>query len=208
MKMKSVLWLLVLGIFVSSCSNTSKVIVPLSTKANIEDTYTIIWNGESKAFRYVHNQWQRDETYDYVFDVVQKRYEKTWRSVKNLHRLHPQYDGKAGERSQSMYFEVAYEIAGEKMLASLINSSIGTGKGSSDRVFREQELYFELTDISSFAPYSHMRIRQNYDYEGGILTETVELFKVKDGQEIPFMKNEEKAYFYLKGQLNAAPTKL
>jgi hypothetical protein len=207
MKMKSFFMCIVFCLSLYSCSNSSKIIVPLSSKVAIEDTYTIIWNGESKAFRYVGNKWERDATYDYVFDVVQKRYKKTWKSVKNLHRLHPEYDGKAGERSQSMYFELAYKIAGE-VLQSKIKSSLGHGSGNSDRAFRKQELNFELTDISSFAPYSHMRIRQNYDYEAGVLTELVELFKLKDGKEIPFMKNEEKAYFYIKGQLDAAPTKL
>ncbi|MGH1335211.1 MAG: hypothetical protein ACRBFS_03720 [Aureispira sp.] len=207
MKMKSVVLFFVLCLLLGSCSSTNQIIVPLTATANIEDTYTIIWNGTSKAFRYVEDEWVRDETYDYVFDVVQKRYEKTWKSVKNLHRLHPAYDGKAGLRSQSMYFELAYELAGES-LRSQISSSLGNGTGTSDRVFREQELNFALTNLSSFAPYSHMRIRQTYDYEEGVLTELVELFKVKDGQEIPFMKNEETAYFYIKGQLDAPPTTL
>lgn len=207
MKMKSFFMCIVFCFSLCSCSSSSKIIVPLSTDALIEDTYTIIWNGESKAFRYIDDKWERDATYDYVFDVVQKRYKKTWKSVKNLHRLHPKYDGNAGARSQSMYFELAYEVVGNA-LCSKISSSLGKGMGSSDRVFRKQELNFELTDISSFAPYSHMRIRQNYNYETGLLTEIVELFKLKDGKEIPFMKNEEKAYFYLKGKLDTAPTEL
>lgn len=190
-----------------SCSNTSKVIVPLSLQANIEGTYTIIWNGTSKAFRHVEGQWKRAESYDYVFDVVQKRYPTTWKSVKNLHRLHPDYDGRAGKRSQSMYFEVAYELA-KADLKSQITSSIGAGEGTSDREFRTQVLNFELSGISSFAPYSHMRITQDYNYESGLLKEVVELFKLKNGAEIPFMKNEETAYFYIKGKLEGAPTRL
>lgn len=207
MEMRSVFMLIVLSLLWSSCSTTTAVIVPLTSKASIEDTYTIIWNGTSKAFRYVEGKWKRDESYDYVFNVVQKRYEKTWKSIKNLHRLHPAYDGKAGERSQTMYFELAYEVAG-KTLETQLSSSLGSGSGTSDRVFREQELNIELTGLSSFAPYSHMRIRQSYDYEGGVLTELVELFRLKDGKEIPFMKNEETAYFYTKGQLDTAPTTL
>jgi len=39
-----------------------------------------------------------------------------------------------------------------------------------------------------------------------LLEETVFLYKLKDGKEIPFMKNEEKAYFYVKGKLDQAPT--
>ena len=170
MEMRSVVMLIVWSLLLGSCSTTTSVIVPLTSKASIEDTYTIIWNGTSKAFRYVEGEWKREESYDYVFNVVQKRYEKTWKSIKNLHRLHPAYDGKAGERSQTMYFELAYEVAGDT-LETRLNSSLGSGSGTSDRVFREQVLNIELAGLSSFAPYSHMRIRQSYDYEGGVLTE-------------------------------------
>lgn len=205
---KSISILVLFTLFLTSCSNqTQRIIVPLNTAAAIEDTYTIIWNGESKAFRYVEGKWERDVSYDYVFDVVQKRYEKTWKSVKNLHRLHPDYDGKAGTRSQSMYFELAYELKNNGLISTL-TSSLGNGEGTSDRTFREQELHFELVGISSFAPYSHMTIVQHYDYEAGILTENVELFKLENGKKIPFMKNEEKAYFYIKGKLDDAPTRL
>ncbi|MEM8528181.1 MAG: hypothetical protein AAGG68_26290 [Bacteroidota bacterium] len=198
--------IVILTLSISSCS-TSQVIVPLSESAVIEDTYTIIWNGSSEAYRYVDGNWQRDASYDYVFDVVQKRYGKTWKSTKSLHRLHPDYDGKAGERSQAMYFELDYELKGDQ-LACTLQSSLGSGQGKSDREFRKQTLEFAAEDVSSLAPYNWFRITQNYDYEAGVLTETVELFKLKDGKEIPFMKNEEKAFFYVKGRLEDAPTKL
>jgi len=57
-----------------------------------------------------------------------------------------------------------------------------------------------------FMPYNKIRITQHYDYENGKLTETVLLLKEKDGKEIPFMKNEEEAYFYIKGKIDNAPT--
>lgn len=208
MYLKSIKVFVLFALFLVSCSNqTQRIIVPLTKEATIEDTYTIIWNGKSKAFRYVEGEWERDAAYDYVFDVVQKRYKKTWKSVKNLHRLHPDYDGKAGSRSQSMYFEVAYELK-QDALVSMITSSLGNGKGTSDRVFRAQELNFELTGLSSFAPYNQMTIVQEYDYEAGILREEVQLFKLKDGKKVPFMKNEETAYFYIRGKLDDPPTKL
>ena len=55
-------------------------------------------------------------------------------------------------------------------------------------------------------PYNKFRITQNYDYEKGVLTETVELIKEKDGKETPFMKNEETALIFIKSKLDKAPT--
>jgi hypothetical protein len=144
---------------------------------------------------------------DYVFNVTQKRYQQQWKSTKCLHRLHPEYDGKAGVRSQTMYFEINYALVGSKLAVNLF-SSLGKGKGFSDREFRNQTLDFEVEGMSSFAPYDHIRIDQTYKYEEGLLEETVFLYKLKDGKEIPFMKNEEKAYFYVKSKLEQAPTSL
>jgi hypothetical protein len=207
MKRSAVIFKLILLVMIAACSRPAKVIVPLTAEAKIEDTYTIIWNGYSHAYRYGNGAWVRDEKYDYVFDVVQKRYDKEWKSVKSLHRLHPSYDGKAGERSQVMYFELGFRLAEDKVVSD-ISSSLGDGKGFSDREFRNQTLDFEVKDISSFAPYNRIRISQHYNYEEGVLSEIVELYKLADGKEIPFMKNEETAFFYMRGKLQTAPTKM
>ncbi|MEL7529916.1 MAG: hypothetical protein AAFN10_01335 [Bacteroidota bacterium] len=204
--MKFPLFICLLSFTFLSCSSSLQTIVPLAEKPKVEDTYTIIWNGISKAYRYENQAWQREESYDYIFDVVQKRYQDHWKSIKNLHRLHPDYDGKAGDRSQSMYFEIAYEKMGEALEIALA-SSLGPGRGTSDHEFRNQTLEFELAGLSSFSPYTHMRIRQNYQYEKGLLEEIVELYRIEDGVEIPFMKNEETAWFYLKGKLDKAPSR-
>lgn len=200
-------WGLTLVALGGCMTNAQKVVVPVSTTAAIEDTYTIIWNGSSLAYRFVDGTWQRDASYDYVFDVVQKRYPDTWKSVKSLHRLHPEYDGKAGDRSQVMYFQLTYQPnEAANALTSRLASSLGEGNGKSDTEFRNQTLEFKVADISRFAPYDHIRITQNYNYEEGVLTETVLLYKKKNKDEIPFMKNEEKAYFYVRGKLDKAPT--
>lgn len=195
-------------ITLGSCTtNAQKVVVPVSDTAVIEDTYTIIWNGSSLAYRFVDGNWQRASAYDYVFDVVQKRYANTWKSVKSLHRLHPDYDGKAGDRSQAMYFELAYRPAETtNKLTLLLKSSLGEGNGYSDPEFRKQTFEFKVANSSRFAPYDHIRISQNYNYEEGVLEETVLLFRKRNNEDIPFMKNEEKAYFYIRGKLTKAPT--
>jgi hypothetical protein len=205
MQKRIILSTLFTAIFLGSCGSSSPAIVPLTTQLAIEDTQTIIWNGSSKTYRYIDGDWQRDETYDYQFDVIQKRYADTWKSVKSLHRRHPDYDGRAGARSQAMYFEVAYREAGDK-LSMALNTSFGSGSGQTDKEFRQSTLVIAMTDVSMFAPYSHMRITQNYDYENGLLTEVVELFEQTDEGEVPYMKMEETAYFYLRGKLDEAPT--
>jgi hypothetical protein len=194
---------IVLGL--SGCSTSSKIIVPLTNQVVVDDTYTIIWNGTSTAYRYVDGKWDRAANYDYQFSVMQKRYDNQWKSIKTLHRMNPDYDGKAGQRDQTMYFELHYRSKKDSVLCNLI-SSLGKGSGYTDKEFRKQTLEFKVEGMSKMAPYDHIRIVQEYKYEKGVLEETVFLFKKKDGKEIPFMKNEERASFFMKGKLDKAPT--
>ncbi|HEY8401668.1 MAG TPA: hypothetical protein VIK89_10420, partial [Cytophagaceae bacterium] len=122
----------IISIVLVSCRSSRQVIVPLNRTVELDDTYTIIWNGVSKAYRYENGQWLRTESYDYQFNVVQKRYDNQWKSVKSLHRIHPDYDGKAGNRDQTMYFEVAYENLNDGEVQAVINSSLGNGTGTAD----------------------------------------------------------------------------
>jgi hypothetical protein len=196
----------VASLWLTSCATSQNSVIPFSNKVVVEDTYTIIWNGISEAYRYDNGNWVRAENYDYQFNVTQKRYDNQWKSIKSLHRIHPNYDGKAGNRDQTMYFEINYKNLKEDKVVSVIGSSLGDGVGTSDKEFRNSQMVMYVKNPSMFMPYNKYRITQKYDYEAGLLTETVELLKEKDGKEIPFMKNEEKAYFYLKGKLNQAPT--
>jgi hypothetical protein len=189
------------------CAVAQKNSIPFSNSLAFDDTYTIIWNGISKAYRYENGNWSRDETYDYQFNVVQKRYENHWKSIKTLHRIHPDYDGKAGERDQTMYFEISYNTLQEQKVQSEIRASIGNGTGTSDIEFRKAELTIYVPNPSRFLPYNKFRIIQNYDYEAGKLTETVELLLEKDGKDVPFMKNEETALIFIQSKLDQAPTK-
>jgi hypothetical protein len=58
-------------LMVTSCSTSQEITIPLSESVELDDTYTIIWNGISKAYRYEGGKWLRAESYDYQFDVVQ-----------------------------------------------------------------------------------------------------------------------------------------
>lgn len=203
----SIISLLPAGLlFLAACHTVKPTALPLSADVDPADNYTIVWNGTSKAYRYENGQWLRDARYDYRFDVVQERYEKHWKSVKSLHRIHPDYDGKAGSRDQTMYFDVAYRDLKDGLVKSDIHASLGNGQGSSDAEFRRAELVMYVPSPGRFLPYNKLRIRQEYNYEAGILTETVELILEKNGRELPFMKNEERAAIFLKGRLDKAPT--
>jgi hypothetical protein len=194
-------------IFLSSCTSAKKITIPLDSKVSFEDTYTIIWNGYSKAFVHQDGGWQRAETFDYYFDVIQKRFDKEWKSVKSLHRIHPKYNGKAGKRDQTMYFSVNYENLQNSIVNGKIFSSLGNGILKTDNEFRNSTMDIDIKGANMFMPYNKIRITQLYDYEKGKLTETVILLKLKNGKETLFMKNEEEAYFYIKGKLEKAPTK-
>jgi hypothetical protein len=196
-----------IAFFCSSCSTEKKITIPFTSKIAFEDTYTIIWNGYSKAYTYEKGNWVRAETYDYYFDVIQKRYNQEWKSVKSLHRIHPNYNGKAGKRDQTMYFGVSYLTLRQDTVYGTILSSLGNGLLTTDNEFRNSKIDIDIIDANAFWPYNKIRITQKYDYEMGKLTETVLLLKVANGSETLFMKNEEEAYFYIKGKLDKAPTK-
>lgn len=193
--------------FLTSCKTSNKVIVPISKELpSTHDNYTIVWVGTGKSYVYLDGKYVRNESNDYSFEVVQRRYSNTWKSIKNMHRIHPDYDGKAGEREQTMFFEIKFSKQGEQIVSE-INSSLGKGAGVSDNEFREQTIQFSAEGVSSFAPYNTYRITQQYKYEEGVLIETVELFKLEDDKETPFAKIQEKAYIFRPTKLDNAPAK-
>ncbi|MGL5889659.1 MAG: hypothetical protein ACRC3B_07235 [Bacteroidia bacterium] len=140
------------GIGFTSCSAPKSSVIPLSAAPKFEDTYTIIWNGTSEAYRYDNGNWNRDASYDYQFSVIQKRYAGQWKSVKSMHSIHPDYNGKAGERDQSMYFEISYSQLQDSLRKVIIQSSIGNGSGKSDNEFREMEFVMNVPNASKYSP--------------------------------------------------------
>ncbi len=207
MKKISIYLVVAISTFLGSCSTSNKIIVPTNnTLPTIENNYSIVWVGSGEAYVFKAGKYVRNESNDYSFEVVQRRYANRWKSIKNMHRIHPDYDGKAGEREQTMFFGIDFSKEDEKII-SKINSSLGNGTGVSDNEFREQVIQFSIDDISSFAPYNTMRITQHYKYEEGILLETVELFKLSNDKETPFAKIEERAVIFRPVTLENAPTK-
>lgn len=189
------------------CTGGKAGIVPLQSEPPGEPAATLIWNGSGKAFRFLDGTWARDEAYDYEFTVVQRRFDTVWKSIKTLHRRHPDYDGRAGDRSQTLYFEAAYRLDGEEV-ATRLSGSLGEGAGRADREFRKSSFELVLGDVPPFSPYDRLRIRQRYRYEEGALEETVELFSLGRDGERPFMRIEERAGFFLEGRMEDAPSRM
>ncbi len=193
-------------ILLLTACNSSQAIIPTShTLPTTQDNYSLIWVGKGESYVYKEGAYQRSESNDYSFEVVQRRYNNHWKSIKNMHRIHPDYDGKAGDREQTMFFAIDF-LKENSQIVSKLSSSLGQGTGISDAEFREQTIQISMKGISSFAPYNTLRITQHYKYEEGRLFETVELFKLKNGEEIPFVKIEEYAEIFRQTKLNKAPT--
>ena len=192
--------------FLLTACNSSQVVIPTNkTLPSTKDNYSIVWVGSGESYTYQNGTYIRSESNDYSFEVIQRRYNNHWKSIKNMHRIHPDYDGKAGKREQTMFFAIDF-LKENNTIVSNITSSLGLGQGTTDKEFREQTIQFSLDGISSLAPYNTMRITQHYKYEEGKLYETVELFKLKNGKEYPFVKIEERAEIFRPEQLNYAPT--
>lgn len=208
--MKVLGWMMA-GIFflgLAGCSRRDGAQVPLGADVASDSVLTLVWNGQGRAFRAgADGAWSRDSTYDYEFTVVQRRDGPRWRSVKTLQRRHPAYDGRAGDRAQTMFFSLDFSPAGDS-LASRVASTLGEGRGRSDREFRTQRLEMAADGVGRFAPYNAYHITQRYRYEEGVLEETVELVRRKDGEEAPIMRIEESASIYARTRLPGPPGRM
>lgn len=191
--------LLVLALF--GCASP-RPWLPVTTAARPAPEVTLVWVGRGECERMEEGRWVRRPEFDYDFSVEQRRYGNHWESVKSMRRLHPAYDGSAGERAQTYFFHLDYEASAAARVPMRLRSSLGDGEGSADREFREAEFGFAAAGVSSMAPFDRYRITQRYDYEAGRLTETVELNK---GAQ-PWVRNREVATLFAAHRFDAAPT--
>jgi hypothetical protein len=176
--------------------------VPLSEQATPAGM-TLVWVGRGECERLEQGQWVRRPDFDYEFSVEQHRLGGRWVSVKSMRRLHPAYDGSAGPRLQTFFFEQAFQAPDDKgVVKGVVTTSLGNGTVTADREFRRAELRFLAEGVSGFAPFDRYRITQQYDYEGGALTELVELQK----GETPWVRNQESAALFARHQFPAPPT--
>ena len=177
--------------------------VPLSAQAPSQPELTLVWVGRGECERMEHGQWVRQPSLDYDFSVEQRRMGDHWESVKSMRRLHPDYDGIAGERTQTYFFRLDYGAPDSTgVVPTQITTSLGNGSGSTDREFRKAELNFTAAGVSSLAPFDRYRITQTYNYEAGTLTELVELGK----PGAPWVRNREVATLFSASRFDHAPT--
>jgi hypothetical protein len=196
------LWSLVAVVWLLSGCGSVAAWVPLEAQPAPADL-TLVWVGRGECERMENGAWVRRPEYDYDFSVEQRRGAGRWDSVKSMRRLHPGYDGLAGERTQTYFFRQEFgapDASGK--VAGALRSTLGTGTVMADAEFRKAELEFLAANVSTMAPYDRYRITQRYDYEGGQLEEVVELNK---GQQ-PWVRNREKALLFAARRFEGPPT--
>lgn len=190
----------VVALAVSSCAAPQVWIPPPSEAQRGPADLVVLWVGRGECEGLQDGQWVRRPEFDYEFSVEQHRYGTHWESVKTLRRLHPGYDGSAGPRAQVYFFQLDAQPQG----AIDLKSSLGDGAGTTDEEFRHATLELSARGVSSMAPFDTYRITQTYDYEGGALTELVELNK----GATPWVRNREKAVLFGGTHFERAPTRL
>lgn len=197
---------LVLGSLVlllaSACHGDRGGVLPTEAGAPPEPELTLVWLGRGQAERLVDGQWQRAASFDYEFSVEQRRFADHWESVKHLRRRHPDYDGSAGPREQTMYFRLELGRVTDDAVPVAITSTLGPGEGQADPEFRTAHLQMRA-DVPRAAPFDTYRIDQRYDYEHGVLTETVAL----DEGDAPWVRNRESATLFAAHRFPQPPTR-
>jgi hypothetical protein len=183
---------------------TSAPWAPLRTSYEEPTETTLVWVGRGECERLEEGQWVRHPEFDYEFAVEQRRSGTHWESTKSLRRLHPNYDGSAGERTQTFFFAVDYDAATPQgSVAGSVRSTLGSGTVSTDREFRKAKVELRA-EVSSFAPFDRYRITQSYRYETGQLEELVEL----NQGEAPWVRNHERATLFAEARFASPPTTL
>ncbi len=200
--MKTTLTMLLSLTTLSGCA-TAPGWVPLTSTPPPLAEVTLVWVGRGECERLENGAWVRRPEFDYEFSVEQRRMGDHWESVKSMRRRHPDYDGSAGERTQTYFFRLQFDPADEaQRVKATLTATIGNGTGATDREYRSAELNFLAAGVSSFAPFDRYRITQQYDYEGGKLTELVELNK----GTTPWVRNREQATLFAANRFSKPPT--
>jgi hypothetical protein len=154
-----------------------------------------VFVGYGHAFRFAEGSWVAVPEYDYEFSVLERRFSERWEAVKEIHRLHPRYDGRAGPRDQTLYFIVRTSPAAGGGLDLAVEGTLGAGKGHENP---GGGIILELIPAEKgwFVPFDTIRIRQAPGTADGRIEEVVELFSKRNGRELPFMKMQEEGIVY------------
>jgi hypothetical protein len=188
---------------VTACAGSSPWL-PLRAGFEEPSEVTLVWVGRGECERLEDGKWVRRPQFDYEFSVEQRRSGNRWESIKSLRRLHPDYDGSAGERTGVFHFAVDYAApTPQGAVNGSVKSTLGGGTVSTDREFRKAVIDLRA-ELSPFAPFDRYLITQSYLYESGQLVELVELNK----GETPWVRNHERATLFAQARFAAPPTVL
>ena len=190
----TLLLVLVLATLLAGCSSTTSPL-PLTDTPPPVPSSSSVFAGHARAFRFVHQAWVAAPEYDYDFLVLERRLDDHWEAIKEIHRRHPMYDGRAGPRDQTLYFFVRMSPAPDGGHDLVVEGSLGRGSGHEKS---GGGLVLELASAQKgwFVPFDTIRIRQERPAGEGRVQETVELLSKKKGREVPFMKIEEEGLVY------------
>jgi hypothetical protein len=193
MKINS-LFLVVITLSLAACTSL-KTSLPLTDQPPRRPLSSSVFVGHALAARFVAGRWQPVPEQDYDFIVLERRFADRWEAVKEIHRRHPHYDGGAGPRDQTLFFTVHTSPAVDGGLELAVEGSLGAGTG---HMGPGGGLVIELVaaDRGWFVPFDTVRISQSREEAAGRLTETVELFSRRNGEETPFMRMAEEGTVY------------
>lgn len=184
---------LVVTVLLGGCASTRS---PLPLAEGPPPAASLVFAGHGRAFRFAKEAWVAAPEHDYDFIVLERRSADRWETIKEVHRRHPRYDGRAGPRDQTLWFVIRTSAAADGGLDLEVEGTLGRGKGHEAAGGEGVVLELAYARKGWFVPFDTVRIRQERLVADGRLEETVELLSRKDGREAPFMKMEEQGLVY------------
>jgi hypothetical protein len=181
--------------FLGGCSSTTSPL-PLTDTPPPAPSSSSVFAGHARASRFVQGAWVAAPEYDYDFLVLERRFAGHWEAIKEIHRRHPRYDGRAGPRDQTLYFLVQMSPAPDGGYDLVVEGSLGRGSGHEKAGGGGLVLELAPARKGWFVPFDTIRIRQERPAAEGRIQETVELLSKGKGREVPFMKMEEEGLVY------------
>ena len=191
-QLRFIFFLVAVPLVACSSLHTPLPLIDGSPPAALSST---VFVGYAQASLFAKGNWVPVPEYDYEFLLLERRFGDRWETIKEIHRRHLRYDGRAGPRDQTLYFAVRTSPAADGGLDLVAEGTLGSGKGHEEP---GGGLVIELasTERGWFIPFDTIRIRRTRASTEGRIKEIVELFSREDGREVPFMKMQEEGIVY------------
>jgi hypothetical protein len=186
---------LLLAALLAGCSSPSSPL-PLTDLPPPDPVSSSVFAGHARAYRFASGNWTAAPEYDYDFIVLERRYADHREAIKELHRRHPKYDGRAGPRDQTIWFFMKATPAAEGGYDLVVKSSEGNGTGHETADGHGMVLELAYARRGWFVPFDTIRIRQHRAPGDGEIRETVELLSKRKGRDVPFMRMDEDGLVY------------